>query len=84
MHVHGVVRKSCESHLVSMSIQSILMREDSNGLHSQLMSCSKDSDSDFTAIGNEDLLERTTGVVGYCSSDPTYCASRMRSLEARA
>jgi biotin synthase-related radical SAM superfamily protein len=67
-----------------MSIQSIFMGEDSNRLHSQFMGGSEDSDSNFTSVGDEDLLEWTTGVVGYCSSDTSYCSSWMRSLESRA
>lgn len=66
-----------------MRIQPILMREDGNGLHSELMGGSEHSDCDFTSVGNEDLLEWTSGVVCYCPSDASNCACWMGSLEAR-
>lgn len=71
------------THLVSVCIQSVLVGEDSNSLHCQFMSGSEHSDSDFTSVGNEDLLERTTSVVCDCATDTSYCSCWMRRLEAR-
>lgn len=72
-----------QARLVSMGIQPILMGEDGDGLHSQFMSSSEHSDSDFTSVCDKDLLQGTSGVVRYCSSDTANCSCWMRCLEAR-
>jgi hypothetical protein len=47
--------------LVSMSVHPVLVRVDGDSRHCQLVCSSENSNSDFTTVGNEDLLERTGG-----------------------
>jgi hypothetical protein len=46
--------------LVSMSIHPVFVRVNGDCRHGQLVSGSKDSNSDFTSVGNEDFFERSS------------------------
>jgi hypothetical protein len=48
--------------------ETILVGKESNGLHGELVGGTEDADGDFTAVGDEDLLE---DIIGLACCRPT-------------
>lgn len=63
-----------KKYLVTVHGETILIREQGNGLHGELVGGTEDADGDFTTVGDEDLLE---DIIGFACCRPADGVDRV-------